>query len=83
MNYELIGKTTWKKIRSKKSKKKIKTKVKSPHVNKKPLTRKRIFVQTPFSHSTSKLERKNFTPQNQSLLRSTSCFGMIKITNPI
>ena len=26
------------------------------HVNKKPLTRKRNFVQTPFSHSTLKLE---------------------------
>ena len=36
----------------------VKIKVKLPHVNKKPLTRKRIFVQTPFSHSTLKLERK-------------------------
>ena len=32
--------------------------MKLPHVNKKPLPRKRIFVQTPFSHSTLKLERK-------------------------
>ena len=39
------------------------SKVKLPHVNKKPLARKRIFVQTPFSHSTLNLERKNFTPQ--------------------
>ena len=38
------------KIRSKKSKKTVKIKVKLPHVNKKPLARKRIFVQTPFSH---------------------------------
>ena len=30
---------------------------------KKPLARKRIFVQIPFSHSTLNLERKNFTPQ--------------------
>ena len=36
-----------------------KIKVKLPHVNKKPLARKRIFVQTPFSHSTLNLERKN------------------------
>ena len=36
-----------------------------PHVNKKPLARKRRFVQTPFSHSTLKLERKNFKPQNK------------------
>ena len=32
--------------------------VKLPHVNKKPLPRNRIFVQTPFSHSTLKLEQK-------------------------
>ena len=30
----------------------VKIKVKLPHVNKKPLARKRIFVQTPFSPST-------------------------------
>ena len=60
----------------------VKIKVKLPHVNKKPLTRKRIFVQTPFSHSTLKLERKNFTPQNHSF-RSISRFGVTKITPPI
>ena len=70
-----------KKIRSKKSKKIVKTKVKLPHV-KKPLARKRIFVQTPFSHSTLKLERKKIMPQNHSLFRST-CFGVTKITTPI
>ena len=37
----------------------VKIRVKLPHVNKKPLQRNRIFVQTPFSHSTLKLERKN------------------------
>ena len=36
----------------------VKIRVKLPHVNKKPLPRNRIFVQTPFSHSTLKLERK-------------------------
>ena len=30
-----------------------------------------------------KLEQKNFTPQNHSPFRSTSCFGVTKITNPI
>ena len=50
---------------------------------KKPLSRKRIFVQTPFSHSILNLERKNFMPQNHSLFRSTSCFGVTKITTPI
>ena len=60
----------------------VKIKVKLPHVNKKPLARKRIFNQTPFSHSALNLERKNFTPQNHSLFRSTSCFGVTKITTP-
>ena len=36
----------------------VKIKVNLPHVNKKPLAGKRIFVQTPFSHSTLNLERK-------------------------
>ena len=49
----------FRKIRSKKSKKTVKIRVKFPHVNKKPLPRNRIFVQTPFSHSTLKLEPKN------------------------
>ena len=63
-DYKWIGKTIYKKIRSKKSKKTVKNRVKLPHVNKKPLPRNRIYVQTPFSHSTLKLERKKFTPQN-------------------
>ena len=61
----------------------VKIRVKLPHVNKKPLPRNRIFVQTPFSHSTLKLERRKFTPQNHSLFRSISCFGVTKITTPI
>ena len=40
----------------------VKIRVKLPNVNKKPLPRNRIFVQTPYSHSTLKLERKKFTP---------------------
>ena len=61
----------------------VKIKVKLPHVNKKPLARNRIFVQTPFSHFTLNLEQKNFTPQNYSLFRSTFCFGVTKITTPL
>ena len=38
--------------------KQVKIKVKLPNVNKKPLARQRIFVQTPFSPSTLKLEQK-------------------------
>ena len=52
----------------------VKIRVKFPHVNKRPLPINRIFVQTPFSHSTLKLDRKKFTPQNHSLFRSNSCF---------
>ena len=51
------------KIQSKKLKKTVKLEVKLSHVNKKPLARKRIFAQTPFSHSTLKLEQNIFTPQ--------------------
>ena len=64
--------------------KKVKIKMKLPHLNKKPLVRKRIFVQTPFSHYTLILEqKKNFTPPKHSLYCSTSYFGVTKITTPI
>ena len=49
----------------------------------KTTSEKANFVQTPFFYSTLSLERKNFTPQNHSLFRSTSCFGVTKITTPI
>ena len=58
MNYEWNGESFRKKIRSKKIKKQ-QIKVKLPHVNKEPLARKEILVQTPFFHSTLKLEGKN------------------------
>ena len=44
--------------------------MKLPHVNKKPLARKRIFVQTPFSNSDLKFRAKTFhtaKPLNFSL----------------
>ena len=53
-----LGKLFGKKSDQKIEKNNSKGKVKFPHVNKKPLARKRIFVQTPISHSTLKLERK-------------------------
>ena len=49
----------------------------------KSLARKRNFVPTQYSHSNLKLERKNFKPQSHTLFRSTSCFGVTKITTPI
>ena len=48
----------WEKNSIQEIKKTVKIKVKLPHVNEKPLARKRIFVQTLFSHSTLNLERK-------------------------
>ena len=48
----------------------------------KPLARKLSSVQIPFSHSTLKLEQK-ITPWNHLLFRSSSCFGVTKITTPI
>ena len=54
-----LGKPLRKKSDPKNRKKTVKIKVKLPHVNNKPLTRKRIFVQLPFSHSTLNLDQKN------------------------
>ena len=52
----------------------VKIRVKLPHVNKKPLPRNRIFVQTPFSHSTLKLEREN------SRRKTTSFFAPFPVS---
>ena len=81
MNYESIGKTIYKNA-VQKTEKTVKIKLKLPHVNEKPLARKRLFVQTPFSHSTLNLQQ-NFQSKNYSLFRSISCFGVSKITTPI
>ena len=56
MNYECIEKSL-RKNPIRKFKKTVQIKVKSPHVNTKPLARKRILAQTPFSHPTLKLVR--------------------------
>ena len=53
-----FGKPFRKKSDPKIEKKTVKIRVKLPHVNKKPLLRNRIFVQTPFSHSILKLQQK-------------------------
>ena len=57
VNYEWIDKTVYKKSHPK-NQKIVKIEVKLPHVNKKPLSIKRIFVPTPFSHSTVKSGQK-------------------------
>ena len=50
----------------------VKIRVKLPYVNKKPPEKKRIFVQTPFSHSTLKLERKKQFRQHRSAKNKTA-----------
>ena len=81
INHEKIGKTTSKKVRSNNWKNSKNQSEIAACEQKKPLARKQMFVQTPFSHSTWKLKQKHFTPQNHSC--STFCFGVAKITTPI
>ena len=77
------------KIRSKKIKKTVKIKVKLPNVNKNPLARKRIFVQTPFSHSTLNLELHCLFRLDQSRYSNVAseimkmCEHILKKTAPI
>ena len=53
MDYDWIGTMAIQKNSIKNSgKKTVKIEAKMPHLNKKPLARKQIFVHTPFSHST-------------------------------
>ena len=59
MNYEMIGLHHLEKTPIRKIGNTVKIKVKLPHVNKKPLAGKRIFVQTPFYYFTLKVERIN------------------------
>ena len=82
MSCEWIGKPFRKKS-DPKNRKNSKNQSEIAACEQKPLQRNRIFVQTPYSHSTLKLERKKFTSQNHSLFRSISCFGVTKITTPI
>ena len=71
----------WEKINTENQKKTVKIKLR--HVKKKPVARKQIVVKTPFSHSTLNLEQKLLTPQNHSILCSTSCLGVTKIRTPV
>ena len=56
LEWTMIGleKKTFGKKYNSKNRKTVKIKVKLPHVNKKPPTRKQNFVQTPISYSTLK-----------------------------
>ena len=80
LNYEWIGKTINKKIRSKNWKKNSSNQNEIAAYEQKfiffvHMRRFNTKNSTPFSHSTLKLERKKFTPQNHSFSRSASCFG--------
>ena len=66
-----------------KTEKTVKTKVKLPHVNKKPIAGKRIFCSTTAFLLFFKIRAKKVTPQNHALFRFISCFGVTKITTPI
>ena len=61
----------------------VKFRVKLPHVNKKQLPRNRIFVQTPFSQSTLKLERKKIHAAKPLAFSLHFLFRLTKITTPI
>ena len=69
-----------KKSDPKKKKRTVKIEVKLPHVNKKQLSRQRIFVQTPFIHSALKLDQKTLRRES---LRFFALVGVTKITTPV
>ena len=58
MNCEWIAKPIWKHP-IQKIEETVEPEVKLPHLNRKPLVKKQIFVQTPFFQSTLKVEQKN------------------------
>ena len=82
MNYEWIGKTI-----QKNSDRKIKKNSKSQSdiatcEQKKTTSEEANFCSNTVFSLYFKIEANNFTPQNHSLFRSTSCFGVTKITTP-
>ena len=80
MNFEWIGKTISKKVRSKKNNKNQSEIAACDH---KTTSEKAKFCSNADFSLLFKIRVKNFTLQNHSLLRSTSCFRVTKITIPI
>ena len=78
-----LGKRFRKKNRSKNRKKNSINQSEIAACEQKTTSEKANSCSKPFSYSTLNLERKNFTPQKHSLIRSISCFGVTKITTPI
>ena len=82
MNYGL-GKRFRKKSDPKNRKNTVKIKVKLPQMKQKTTSEKANFGSNTVFSLYLKIRAKYFTPQNHSLFRSTSCFGVTKITTPI
>ena len=64
-------------------KKTVKIKMKLAHVNKKLTSEKANLCSNTVFSLFFKIRVKKSMPQNPSLFRSTSCFGVTKITTPI
>ena len=82
MNYEWIGKTIEKKSDPTNRKKRVKIKVKLPQVNRKPLTRKQIFVQK-FAFSLHFLFRRDQNNYNMTSKIMKMCEQIFKDRAPI
>ena len=78
-----LGKTFRKKIRSKKLKKNSKNQSEIAACEQKTTSEKANFCSNTVFSLYFEFREKNSTPQNHSLFRSTSCFGVTKITTPI
>ena len=83
MNYEWIGKTTKKKKSDPKNRKNCKNQKEIAACEQKTTSEKAKFCSNTVFSLYVKFGAKKFTPQNHSLFRSTSCFGVAKITTPI
>ena len=78
-----LGKPFRKKIRSKKSEKNSKNWGEIAAWEQKTTTEKATFCSNTVFSLYFKIRAKKLTPQNHSLFRSNSCFGVLKITTPI
>ena len=82
MSFEWIGKTIEKKF-DPKNRKNSKNQSEIAACEQKTTTEKPNFCSNTIFSLYFKIRAKKFTPQNHSLFRSISCFGVTKITTPI
>ena len=83
MNYKWIEKTIWKKNPIEKIEKNSKNQSEIAACEPKTTTEKANFCSNTVFSLYFKIRAINITPQNHSLFRSISCFGVTKITTPI